>query len=85
MEKYELALAEFNQAIAKDKTYGMAYFNRAMLYKAVPELLNENLILRSRLQYAKRLEDLTSAIKYKPNFADSYIERGTIVSTSIGS
>lgn len=64
----------------------MAYFNRAFTYKKFPYSVSVedlNAIEVMRLQRKKMLEDLDSAIKYKPNFDAALVKRGLINSTDM--
>lgn len=77
------AVEDFTNAINEDKEFAMAYYNRAFAYKKFPNSVSENAIDIFRLQRQKMLEDLDSAIKYKPNFDSAYVERGLINSTDM--
>ncbi len=79
------AAADFTEAIRQKFNYAMAYFNRAMTYKKYPYSVStdEDPIAKIRLQHEKMLEDLDSAIKYKPNFDAAFVERGLINSTDM--
>lgn len=80
-----MAVADFTRAIQEKKEYATAYFNRAMTYKKFPYSVstNDDVIGKIRLQHEKMLEDFTSAIKYKPNFDEAYVERGLINATDM--
>lgn len=82
-----MAAADFTEAINQKKDFAMAYFNRAFTYKKYPYSVSadakDNAIDKIRLQRKKMLEDLESAIKYKPNFDAAYVERGLINSTDM--
>lgn len=81
------AVADFTRAIEEKNDYAMAYYNRAFTYKKYPYSVstdsNHNAIDKIRMQHKKMLEDLSSAIKYKPNFDAAYVERGLIYSTDM--
>lgn len=81
------AAADFTQAINEKNDYATAYFNRAFTYKKFPYSVStdsgDNAIDKIRLQRKKMLEDLDSAIRYKPNFDAAYVERGLINSTDM--
>jgi len=80
-----MAVADFTKAIREKPDYAMAYFNRAVTYKKFPYSVSTdgNMIDKIRLQHTKMLEDLTLAIKYKPNFDAAYVERGLMNSTDM--
>lgn len=82
-----MAAADFTRAVNEKKDYATAYFNRAFTYKKFPYSVStdsdDNAIDKIRLQRKKMLEDLSSAIKYKPNFDAAYVERGLINSTDM--
>ena len=65
----------------------MAYYNRGMTYKKYPYSVSDdpnlNPIAKIPLQRKKMQSDFSSAIKFKPNLADAYIERGLMNSTSL--
>ena len=79
------AVADFTKAIAEKPDYAMAYFNRAATYKRFPYSVSADghAIEKIRLQHTKMLADLTSAIKYKPNFDAALVERGLMYSTDM--
>lgn len=81
------AVADFTRAINEKKEYAMPYFNRAMAYKRFPYSVSndENLdpFLKIPMQHEKMLADLSSAIKYKPNFDEAYVERGLMYATDM--
>ncbi len=83
----DAAVKDFTKAIAEQPDFGTAYYNRAFCYKKFPYSVstnpNHNAVDKIRLQYQKMLEDFSSAIKYKPNFDDAYVERGLINSTDM--
>ncbi len=83
----DAAVKDFTKAIAEQPDFGTAYFNRAFCYKKFPYSVstdpNHNAVDKIRLQRQKMLEDFSSAIKYKPNFDDAYVERGLINSTDM--
>ncbi|MCU0238631.1 MAG: tetratricopeptide repeat protein [Pyrinomonadaceae bacterium] len=81
-----MAVEDFTTAIKEKPDYAMAYFNRAFTYKKFPYSVSVedlNGIEVMRLQRKKMLEDLDSAIKYKPNFDAALVERGLINSTDM--
>lgn len=82
-----MAVADFTRAIKEKNDYAMAYYNRAFAYKKFPYSVStdsdDNAIDKIRLQRQKMLEDLNSAIRYKPNFDAAYVERGLINSTDM--
>ncbi len=80
-----MAVADFTKAINEKPEYATAYFNRAVTYKKFPYSVSTdgNVIDKIRLQHTKMLEDLSSAIKYKPNFDAAYVERGLMYSTDM--
>ncbi len=67
LQKYELALDEYNQAIEINPNYAMAYYNRGVLYYDLQK-------------YDLALSDWNKAIELNPNFADAYLNRGVIYS-----
>lgn len=79
------AVADFTKAISEKPDYATAYFNRAVTYKRFPYSVSAdgNAIEKIRLQHTKMLADLTSAIKYKPNFDAALVERGLMYSTDM--
>ncbi|HQU84536.1 MAG TPA: tetratricopeptide repeat protein, partial [Pyrinomonadaceae bacterium] len=85
MQDGNAAVADFTRAINEKKEYAMPYFNRAMAYKRFPYSVStdDDVIGKIRLQHEKMLEDLSSAIKYKPNFDEAYVERGLMYSTDM--
>ncbi len=90
----DAALQDFSTAIAQETTLGLnvfigrAHLNRALTYKKFPETAadskTDRVIEGMALQYQKMLTDLNQAIKYNPNLAEAYIERGLMRSTSTG-
>lgn len=81
------AVKDFSKAIDERKDFGTAYFNRAMTYKKFPYSVSTdesiNPFAKLGMQRKKMMEDFTSAIKFKPNFVDAYIQRGLMNSTSM--
>ena len=81
------AVKDFSKAIDERRDYGTAYFNRAMTYKKFPYSVstdeNINPFAKLGMQHRKMMEDFSSAIKFKPNMADAYIQRGLLNSTSM--
>ncbi|MBE7514994.1 MAG: tetratricopeptide repeat protein [Chloracidobacterium sp.] len=80
-----MAVADFTNAIKEKPDYATAYFNRAVTYKRFPYSVSTdgNAIDKIRLQHTKMLEDLSAAIRYKPNFDAALVERGLIYSTDM--
>lgn len=80
-----LAVADFTNAIKEKPDYATAYFNRAVTYKRFPYSVSTdgNAIDKIRLQHTKMLEDLSAAIRYKPNFDAALVERGLMYSTDM--
>lgn len=83
------AAKDFTTAIAQKPDFALAYLNRALTYKKFPAAAADNpdagfaeILVAQR---AKLEADLDAAIKYGPNIADSYVERGLMRSTSAGS
>ncbi|MCZ8117128.1 MAG: tetratricopeptide repeat-containing serine protease family protein, partial [Microcystis sp. LE18-22.4A] len=64
-QKYDLALAEYNQAIELNPNYAMAYYNRGILYQDLQK-------------YELALSDYSKAIDINPNDAKAYVNRGFI-------
>lgn len=83
------AVKDFSKAIDERRDYGTAYYNRAMSYKRFPYSVSTDDKMdpwaKLPMQRRKMMEDFSSAIKHKPNMYEAYIERGFMVSTSIGS
>lgn len=83
------AAKDFTKAIQKKKEYGMAHYNRALTYKKFPYSVsddeNEDPWKKMAMQHQKIKEDFDAAIKFSPNFAESYIERGIIYFNQVGS
>ena len=65
LQKYELALDEYNQAIEINPNYAMAYYNRGVLYY-------------DQKKYELALADWNKAIELNPNFTDAYYNRGNL-------
>jgi tetratricopeptide (TPR) repeat protein len=64
-KEYELAMRDYNKAIALKWDYASAYYNRARLYYIKKE-------------YDKALDDLDKVIKLNPDFSYAYHNRGMI-------
>ena len=88
LQEGDAAVADFTRAIGEKNDFGMAYFNRAMTYKKYPYSVSTDdkmdPFLKIPLQRQKMLEDFSAAIKFKPNLADAYIQRGIMNSTALG-
>ncbi len=82
------AVKDFTSAINKKKDYARAYLNRAMTYKKFPESAAAEKAEFAEIiiaQIAKMKADLDAAIRYNPNLADAYLERGNAALPSIES
>lgn len=81
------AVKDFSKAIDEHRDFGTAYFNRAMTYKKFPYSVSTvdkmDPWLKIPMQRRKMMEDFSSAIKFKPNMVDAYIQRGLMLSTSM--
>ncbi|MBE9056212.1 serine protease [Sphaerospermopsis sp. LEGE 08334] len=64
-KKWELALADYNQAIKINPDYANAYFNRGNLYD-------------EQKKWELALADYNQAIKINPDYADVYTNRGVL-------
>jgi tetratricopeptide (TPR) repeat protein len=62
MEKYDLALADFNRCLELDPDWAWAFSARGNVYLELK-------------QYGRAIEDCTNAIKYNPNYQQAYIVR----------
>ncbi|WP_045356369.1 trypsin-like peptidase domain-containing protein, partial [Microcystis aeruginosa] len=67
LQKYELALSDYNKAIDINPNYAGAYNNRGILYKDLQK-------------YELALSDYNKAIDINPNFAMAYNNRGNLYS-----
>ncbi|MFM6788667.1 MAG: tetratricopeptide repeat protein, partial [Microcystis panniformis] len=65
LQKYDLALAHYNQAIRINPNYAMAYNNRGVLYIDLQK-------------YDLALSDYSKAIEINPNDAYAYGNRGLL-------
>lgn len=65
LEKFELALSDFNSAIEIDPEFARAYYRRGILYKRLE-------------QFAKAEKDFKKAIKLCPKYDDAMIELGYV-------
>ncbi|HRH41310.1 MAG TPA: tetratricopeptide repeat protein, partial [Pyrinomonadaceae bacterium] len=83
----DAAVKDFSKAIDEKRDFGIAYFNRAMTYKKFPYSVSTDDKMdpwaKIPMQRRKMMEDFSSAIKFNPNFAAAYIERGLLNSTSL--
>ena len=84
-----LAAKDFSSAISQKQDFATAYLNRALTYKKYPGSAVENpdaelgeILVNQR---RKMKADLDAAIKYGPNLADAYLERGLMTWTATGS
>ncbi len=66
LERFEEALASYDQAIAIKADYAEAYFNRGV-------------VLNELKQFAAALASYAQAIAVKPDFADAYFNRGIVL------
>ncbi len=65
LQKYELALSDYNKAIEINPNYAYAYLNRGILY-------------RDLQKYELALSDYSKAIEINPNYAEAYVNRGVL-------
>jgi len=66
-EYNQKALKDFNQAILLDNNYGLAYYNRGLLYKQLDYLDEAKLDLEKAIRLLKKIKD-------KTNYQKSYEE-----------
>jgi tetratricopeptide (TPR) repeat protein len=83
------AVKDFSTAVAQNPTFARGYYNRAFTYKKFPvaaadKVSDDSVFEGMAMQYQKMMNDFSLAIKYNPNFAEAYIERGLMRSTSTG-
>ncbi len=83
------AVQDFSTAVAQNPTFARGYYNRGFTYKKFPaaaadRVSKDSVIEGMALQHRKMMNDFNLAIKYNPKFADAYIERGLMRSTSTG-
>ncbi|NCR78248.1 MAG: serine protease [Microcystis aeruginosa K13-06] len=64
-QKYELALADYNQAIELNRNFAMAYYNRGGLYQDLGK-------------YDLALSDYSKAIEINRSYAEAYYNRGNL-------
>ena len=67
LQKYELALSDYNKAININPNYAKAYLNRGNLY-------------HNQQKYELALADYNKAIKINPNLVEAYYNRGSLYS-----
>jgi tetratricopeptide (TPR) repeat protein/S1-C subfamily serine protease len=65
LQKYELALSDYNKAININPNFALAYYNRGLLYS-------------DQKKYDLALSDYDKAIEINPNYADAYYNRGNL-------
>ncbi len=65
LQKYELALSDYNKAININPNFALAYYNRGLLYS-------------DQKKYDLALSDYDKAIEINPNYAEAYVNRGFI-------
>ncbi len=83
------AVQDFSTAVAQNPQFARGYFNRAFTYKKFPaaaadKISKDSVYEGMVIQHQKMMNDFSLAIKYNPNFAEAYIERGLMRSTSTG-
>ncbi len=82
------AVKDFSNAIGQKRDYARAYYNRAYTYKKFPASASDEETPTAGgsivAQIDKMKQDLDSAIRYNPIFADAYIERGKYVMGWLG-
>jgi uncharacterized caspase-like protein len=64
-EKYQAAIAKFDQAIKQKPDYADAYYQRGLVYKELEDM-------------QKGLADFDQAIKFKSDYADAYYDRAVV-------
>ena len=68
LKKYDLALADYNDAIAKNPKYHEAYYQRALFYTTIKK------------DDKTAIADLSKAIDIKSNYFPAYVQRGDLYS-----
>ncbi len=67
--EYDMAIADYNKAVAISPRYIEAYYNRAKVYNATK-------------QYELAISDYSKAIEINPKLTEAYINRGSIYKTT---